>query len=95
MSKESNELIKRLDALVEKLDVLTKVSAMSKQTWKLLEGKKQKEQIQILKRWDLSNEMIALIVGTTPDVVAVRLSEMKSKERQKRTKAEEKREESQ
>jgi hypothetical protein len=89
MSKENEELLRRLDTLIA-------VTAMNKQKMeKLLEGKNQTEQIQILKKWDLSNEIIALIIGTTPDVIAVRLSEIKSKVRRRKTRPEETGKESQ
>lgn len=93
MSEEQNPILKKLDLLAEKLDILTTVILLREQAKKILEGKKtQKEQIQILKKWKLSNEIIALVIGTTPDVISVRASEMKSGKSQKgnQTKQEEK-----
>jgi hypothetical protein len=84
MSGEQDLILKKLDILAEKLDVLTIVMMLKGQAKKVLEGKKsQKEQIQVLKKWKLSNEIIALVLGTTPDVISVRSSEMKSNKSRK------------
>jgi hypothetical protein len=84
MSKQEDPLLKKLDLLAEKLNVLTTVILLKEHTKKILEGKKtQKEQIQTLKKWKLPNEVIALIIDTTPDVIGVRASEMKVKKTRK------------
>lgn len=89
MSAEPTKLLTKLDTLAKKLEILTLVTALDKRLDKLLVGKNQAEQIQILRKWDIPNEVIAIIVGTTPDVVAVRLSQLKSKGKKKKQKLEE------
>jgi len=64
--------------VVEKLDTLIKLVAVSSHAETILKGKSQKEQIRSLFDLGLSRSIIALVVGTTPEVVSVRLSEMKS-----------------
>lgn len=66
--------------MARKIDILTKVTAIGMQKEKLLEGKKQKEQIKILAKLKIPRNIIALIVGTTPLTVSVTLSKMKSKQ---------------
>jgi len=65
--------------VIEKLDTLVKLVAVNTNAQALLGGKSQKDQIKILSDLGLSRNIIALIVGTTPETVSVRLSEMKSK----------------
>jgi hypothetical protein len=82
MKEESSPLAKKLDALAQKIDVLSIVTAnLGVQHQKVLEGKSQTEQIQILSKRKLPKEAIALIVGTTAETVSARLSEMKSKKK--------------
>jgi len=84
MSKKEDPLLKKLDLLAEKLNILTTVILLKEHTKKILEGKNtQKEQIQTLRKWKLPNEIIALIIDTTPDVIGVRASEMKVKKTRK------------
>jgi hypothetical protein len=81
MSQQSDPLLKKLDLLAEKIDVLTMVLAAkpnSEQLNNLLRNKKQKEQIRILKEFNLPVEAIALIIGTTLNSARVAVSEMKS-----------------
>ena len=78
MSKQDEKIIEKLSEISEKLDALTILYAGKENFNKILEKKNQTEQIQILKKWKLSNEVIAIIIGTTPDVVGVRISESKS-----------------
>lgn len=86
MSAKEADLLKKLDVLAEKIDALAIVTAnLSSQHQKVLEGKTQTEQIQILSKRKLPREAIALIVGTTPETVSVRLSEMKSKKKKEKT----------
>jgi len=73
----SDEEFKR--EILEKLDVLTKLVAVSANVQNLLAEKNQKDQIKILADLGLSRNIIALVVGTTPETVSVRLSEMKSR----------------
>jgi len=84
MNKLEKDLIKKLDALNRKLDTLIKVVAISSRMETIMKGKKQKEQIQILSRLGLSRNVIALMLGTTPLTVSVRLSEMKKKNYRKK-----------
>lgn len=88
MSKESKELLKKLDVLAEKIDILVTVTAVSMQKEKLFRKKKQKEQIKILAKLGLPRNLIALMVGTTPLTVSVTLS--KIKKAKKKTKSIEK-----
>ena len=53
MNGDSKELLKKLDTLAKKIDILTKVTAISVQKEKLLE-KKQKEQIRMLNKLGFS-----------------------------------------
>ena len=78
MSGDSKELLKKLDTLAKKIDILTKVTAISVQREKLLE-KKQKEQIKMLNKLGFSPSLIALVIGTTPNTVRVALSQMRKK----------------
>jgi len=81
MSEDSKKLLKRFDTLIKKIDILTKVTAISVQKGKLLEGKKQKEQIKMLDKMGFSPSLIALVVGTTPNTVNVTLSKLKKKKK--------------
>jgi len=80
-----SKLLNKLDVLAKKIDILTKVTAISVQREKFLEGKKQKEQIKMLKKMGFSSSLIALILGTTPLTVSVTLSKMKKKKKAKPT----------
>lgn len=71
--------------ILEKLDVLTKLVAVSANAQTLLAGKSQKDQIKVLADLGLSRNIIALIVGTTPETVSVRMSEMKSKQKSEKS----------
>lgn len=79
MSVESKELLRKLDVLGEKIDTLTKVTAISMQKETIFKNKKQKDQIKVLNKLELPRNIIALIVGTTPETVSVTLSKMKPK----------------
>lgn len=86
MDKESKELLKKLDVLAKKIDILTKVTAINVQKERLLEGKKQREQIEILDKLGFSPSLIALVLGTTPNTVNVALSKLRKKKKRKQTK---------
>jgi hypothetical protein len=92
MSKDYDPLLKKLDILTERISSLTQVIACkpnSEQINELLKKKSLTEQIRILKEWDFSNEIIASIIGTTPESVRVRAIQMKSKgKKEKQPKAE-------
>jgi hypothetical protein len=84
MSKEFDPILKKMNVLAEKIDVLTKVIACkpnSEQINGLLKKKSLIKQIHILKEWGFSNEIMASIIGTTPESVRVRLIQMKSKKK--------------
>jgi len=88
---QSKDTLKKLDVLAEKIDVLTKLTAIGMQRETIFKGKKQKEQIKILAKMRIPRNLIALMVGTTPQTVSVTLSRMKSKKgktRPKKTKQE-------
>jgi len=86
MSGESDPIVKKLNDLTRKIDVLTMVMASKpngEQISRLMKEKSQKEksqkeQIRILKEFDFPNEIIALMIGTTPETVRVTLSQMKT-----------------
>lgn len=84
MDDVSKDLLKKLDELSQKIDVLTTVIAIGIQKEKLLEGKIQKDQIIELDKLGLSRNIIALIVGTTPLTVSVTLSNMRKEKRAKK-----------
>jgi hypothetical protein len=82
MSKE------QFGVLSNKLDVLIKLTAMN-----ALKDKTLTEQVRILSEIDLQNKQIAIILGTTPDVVHTlkgRLKKRKVREDAKVTPEEEK-----
>jgi len=83
MTKELDKLLKKLEILGEKLDILTKVTAISIQKEKFFKDRTQKEQIEFLANIGLDRNIIALIVGTTPLTVSVTLSKMKKKQKRR------------
>jgi len=80
-------LIEKLDDLGKKIDALVQVVAISSRKERMLKGKTKTEQIIQLSNLGLSRTVVAWIVGTTPEVVSVRLSEMKNKEKKRERKA--------
>jgi hypothetical protein len=81
MSQPNDELSKRIDSLIEKIQILTMVLATkpnSEQMNSQLRNKPQKEQIRILKEFNLPPEIIALIIGSTLNSTRVAISEMKT-----------------
>lgn len=85
MGDKETELLRKLDVLTQKVDILAIVTAnLANQHQKALEGKTQTEQIQFLSKRKLPKEAIALLVGTTLETVSVRLSEMKSKQKKEK-----------
>lgn len=69
MSQKTDlSLLKKIDTLIEKLDVVAMVIASKpngEQVTNLLKNKTQKEQIRILREYNLPTEIIALMIGTT------------------------------
>jgi hypothetical protein len=94
MNKEHDPILEKLDILTKRINALTLVIACkpnSEQINELLKKKSLTEQIRILKEWDFSNEIMASIIGTTPESVRVRAIQMKSKgEKEKQPKPEQK-----
>jgi len=74
-----NNLIRKLDDIATRIDTLIQLVAFTPQRETILKGKTKKEQIKILARLGLSRAVIALLVGTTPETVSVRISEIKKK----------------
>jgi hypothetical protein len=82
MSKDQKDLLKRLDALNNNIETLTKVIAVSIGKEAFFKEKKQKEQqIEFLSELGLPRNIIASIVVTTPLTVSV----TKSQKNQKRS----------
>lgn len=81
------ELIKKLDELSAKVDALIHVVAITSRKEATLKGKTKTDQIKKLSDLGLSRNVIASIVGTTPETVSVTLSQLKAKK--KRTKKKE------
>lgn len=71
------------EEVVKRLDLITRLLALNINPHSFLKDKNQGEQIRILSDLGLSRNIIALIVGTTPEVVSVRLSQMKSVDKTK------------
>jgi len=90
MDSESKKFLKKLDTLAEKIDILTKVTAIDMEKEKLFEGMSQKKQIKFLDKLGLNRNIIALMLGTTPLTVSVTLSKMKKKKKKDKPKEEEK-----
>lgn len=79
-------LIKKLDELSTKIDALIQVLAITTQKENVLKGKTKAGQIKLLSDLGLPRTVIAWIVGTTPETVSVRLSEIKSKAKKSKAK---------
>lgn len=77
------EIIERLDELSAKIDTLVQIIAISPKIETILKDKTKTQQIEILSDLEFPKNAIALIVGTTPETVGVRISEMKKKKRKK------------
>jgi hypothetical protein len=90
MSKETDQIVEKLNDLIKKIDILAMVVASKpngEQISRLMkekgqkEEKSQKEQIRTLKDFNFPNEIIALMIGTTSETVRVTLSQIKSEEK--------------
>lgn len=64
MSGEKRELLKKLDSLAKKIDVLTTVTAAG-----AFQGKQLTESISVLLNFGLEPSEIARILGTKPNIV--------------------------
>lgn len=88
MSKENRDLINQLKALNENIDLLTKVTAISVGKEGIFKGKKEMgDKVDALDGFDLSDKIIAMLVGSTPDSVKSARSK-KKKAKAKLVKAE-------
>lgn len=75
------ELIKRLGELSAKVEALIQVVAITSRKETVLKGKTKTDQIKMLADLGLSRNVIALIVGTTPETVSVTLSKLKAEKK--------------
>lgn len=82
------ELIRKLDELSAKVDALIQVVAITSRKEIIFKGKTKTDQIKELSDLGLSRNVIASIVGTTPETVSVTLSKLKAKKKKtKKTKS--------
>jgi DNA invertase Pin-like site-specific DNA recombinase len=89
MSQKPDPILKKLDELTEKLDVLTMLIAAKpngEQINSLLKDKNQREQIRILKEFGFPPREMALLIGTTLNTVRKTISEMESEKEDKQQK---------
>lgn len=78
LSKESKDLMDRLKALNENIDLLIKVTAISVGKETIFKGKKEiGDKVDALDGFDLSDKTIAMLVGSTPDSVKTARSKKK------------------
>ena len=73
------QLIKKLNELGTKVDALIQVVAITSRKESMLKGKTKTYQIILLSDLGLPRTVVAWIVGTTPEAVSTRLSQIKSK----------------
>ena len=77
---EDKKLVKLLDDLNTNIQVLSKVTALSFRKDSLFKGKETKqEQLEMLEEMELPDEVIALIIGSTPESVQALRSQRKAK----------------
>ncbi len=79
MSKDQKDLLKRLDALNNNIEILGKIIAVNVGKEAFFKEKKQKEQITFLSKLGLPRNIIASMVTTTPLTVSVTKSKKKQK----------------
>lgn len=79
MSRESKELLKKLDALAEKMDILTVVTAAG-----VFRDQPMTESIASLSDLGLKTKHIAKILGTTPASVRAIKSQLAKKTRKRK-----------
>lgn len=71
LSEETRELTRQLKALNQNIEILTKVTAVNIGKEDIFKGKETKEEkVKILDRMGLSNEIIAIITGSTSHSVS-------------------------
>lgn len=77
---DDKKLAKLLEDLNSNIQILSKVTALSFRKDSLLKGKETKqEQIEVLEAMKLPDDVIALIVGSTPESVQALRSQRKAK----------------
>ena len=77
---EDKKLVRLLEDLNNNIQILSKVTALSFRKDSLFKGKEtMPEQIEVLDQMKLPDEVIALIVGSTPNSVQSQRSQRKAK----------------
>jgi len=80
VNKENKELAKQLKALNLNINILNKVTAVSIGKEEIFSGKQTKEEkIEVLDKIGLPRNLIAIIVGSTPESVSALKSMKKPK----------------
>lgn len=77
------EIIEKLDELSAKVDTLVQIIAISPKIETILKDKTKTQQIETLSELGFPKDAIALIVDTTLGTVSARISEMKTRKKQK------------
>lgn len=73
-----DRILDRLDGIVDRIEALTRVVAVSSPLQTAFDGKSKTQQIKILSEMGLSNDIIALMVGSTSGSVSSTLSQIRS-----------------
>jgi hypothetical protein len=80
VNEETKELTKQLNALNLNIDILNKVTAINIGKEEIFKGKETKEEkIEVLDKIGLPRNLIAIIVGSTPESVSAFKSMKKPK----------------
>ncbi|WGM88528.1 MAG: hypothetical protein NUK63_06285 [Candidatus Bathyarchaeum tardum] len=81
-----NEVIQKLDEIGKKIEALMQVVAITSRKETDEKPKTKTDQIVQLDSLGVSRELIALIIGTTPESVSSLRSQLKSKNKKNRSK---------
>jgi PDZ domain-containing secreted protein len=82
LSKENKDLINKLKALNENIDLLTRVTAISVGKETIFKGKKEMgDKVDALDGFDLPDRIIAMLVGSTEGSVVSLRSQKKAKKK--------------
>jgi len=85
---EDKKLIKLLEDLNTNIEILSKITALTFRKDSLFQGKNTKqEQIEVLEDLKLPDNVIALVIGSTPESVKSLRSQRKAKTRKTKTKS--------